>query len=78
MENNTFQDDDFVRYVSKTNQTKKSCCSWKLGCILTGVSWAVSTIALVTTIGLLYANHYVLVEFQNPHHQQHINATGPM
>lgn len=59
------ENDDFVKYLNVKN-TKKQCWSWKSCCIASTVSWFLTSIAFATTIGVLTAKEYIIIEFQNP------------
>lgn len=59
------ENDDFVKYLNVKN-TQKRCWSWKLCCIASTVSWVLTTIAIATTIGVLTAKEYIIIDFQNP------------
>jgi hypothetical protein len=65
MPENENNDDDFVKYLNVKN-TKKQCWSWKLCCIASTVSWFLTTVAIATTVGVLTAKEYIIIEFQNP------------
>lgn len=73
-DNYTSTDDDFVRYLN-TKEVKKSCCSWKTGCIITSLSWLLTSASVITTIAILTAKKYIVIEFQNPNSNVY-NATN--
>jgi hypothetical protein len=62
-------DDDFVLYT-KNNKPKKDCVSWKACCLASTVTWFLTTLSFVTTIGILVAKEYIYIDVQNP------NASG--
>lgn len=58
-------DDDFVLYT-KNNKPKKECVSWKACCLASTITWFVTTLSFVTTIGILVAKEYIYIDVQNP------------
>lgn len=62
-------DDDFVLYT-KNNKPKRECMSWKACCLASTITWFVTTLSFVTTIGILVAKDYIYIDIQNP------NASG--
>ncbi len=62
-------DDDFVLYT-KNNKPKRDCMSWKACCLASTITWFVTTLSFVTTIGILVAKDYIYIDIQNP------NASG--
>lgn len=61
-------DDDFVLYTKNMKRNKKCCSdvSWKSCCIASTITWFITTISFVTTIGILVAKEYILIDIQNP------------
>lgn len=62
-------DDDFVRYIKTGNpktRDEQYCCSWKACCISTCVGWALTSISIAVTLGVLIGKHYITVTFQDP------------
>lgn len=58
-------DDDFVLYT-KNNKPKRDCMSWKACCLASTITWFVTTLSFVTTIGILVAKDYIYIDIQNP------------